>query len=120
MIKKEKLGEELQNFLNLAEEQGWVCTLYEQDNGFVDITLSCCSPCGQDFNICLVLNKDAEYDEISGAISEYYDNFDVSYETYLWLDEWGHGKNGAPYDMRDLYNDMEACEDKIYELYQKY
>ena len=32
--------------------------------------------------------------------------------------EDGHGKNGAPYDMKDLYGDMEACQDMIYELYQ--
>ena len=30
------------------------------------------------------------------ALKMLYDNFDVDYETYLWLDNDGHGKNGAP------------------------
>ena len=42
----------------------------------------------------------------------------MCYETYLWLDSDGHGKNGAPYDMKDLYEDMEACREIIYELYE--
>ena len=44
------------------------------------------------------------------------ENFDVSYETYLWLDSSGHGTNGAPYDMKDLYEDMEWVSDTIQEL----
>ncbi len=37
-------------------------------------------------------------------------------EAYLWLDSDGHGINGAPYDMKDLYEDFEACESAIYDL----
>lgn len=33
--------------------------------------------------------------------------FDISEEAYLWLDSSGHGTNGAPYDMRDVYEDFE-------------
>lgn len=50
-------------------------------------------------------------------IYDYYDNFDVSYETYLWLDSDGHGVNGAPYDMKDIYEDMAWCQNKIYDIY---
>ena len=35
------------------------------------------------------------------------DNYDVSYETYIWLDNEGHGTNGAPYDMLECYKDSE-------------
>lgn len=72
------------------------------------------SPAGQDFGF--EVEADSLY-ELAEAIYEYYKNYDVSYETYLWLDEWGHGKNGAPYDMKDLYEDMEVCEDMVLELY---
>ena len=48
----------------------------------------------------------------------YYNDFDVSYEAYLWLDNTGHGTNGAPHDMKAVYEDMEECEGFIYELYQ--
>ena len=47
-----------------------------------------------------------------------YDNYDCSYEAYLWLDNTGHGTNGAPYDMKDVYEDMEACEKMIFELWE--
>lgn len=45
-----------------------------------------------------------------------HENFDVSEETYTCLDHSGHGINGAPYDMRDVYNDMEECQDEIEKL----
>ena len=35
----------------------------------------------------------------------------------MWLDIDGHGKNGAPYDMRDVYDDMEAVNDMLWDLY---
>lgn len=35
----------------------------------------------------------------------------------MWLDSDGHGINGAPYDMKDVYEDMEACQNMILELY---
>ena len=55
-------------------------------------------------------------EEFSEQLQERYNNFDCSEETYLWLDNTGHGTNGAPYDMKDLYEDMEACEEMLREL----
>lgn len=49
-------------------------------------------------------------------LENYYDNFDVSKETYLCLDNSGHGKIGTLYDMLDVYKNMEECKDKINEL----
>lgn len=71
------------------------------------------SPEGQDCNIDL---NAATYDELVKQLQNWCECFDVSYETYLWLDEWGHGINGAPYDMRDLYNDMEWFLNEAYKL----
>ena len=50
-------------------------------------------------------------------IITYYENFDVSEEAYYWLDDSGHGKNGAPYDMKDVYEDMEECKEFIYDAF---
>ena len=36
----------------------------------------------------------------------------------LDLDNTGHGLNGAPYDMKDVYEDMEACKKMVYELWK--
>lgn len=40
-------------------------------------------------------------------------DYDVSYETYLWLDNTGHGKNGAPYELEDVLEDIKDCEQYI-------
>lgn len=74
------------------------------------------SPAGQDFGFIV---EGEDVDDLLDCINIEYVNFDVSRETYKWLDSEGHGTNGAPYDMRDLYNDMEACRDMILELYEK-
>jgi len=46
-----------------------------------------------------------------------YDNYDADYETSLWIGEDGHGKNGAPYHIKDIVEDMEAAEKYILDLY---
>lgn len=73
------------------------------------------SPAGQDFWFTVYAN---DIDELAEKVLDYYENFDVSEEAYLWLDHSGHGKNGAPYDMKDVYEDMKACEDYIDEVYE--
>ena len=62
-------------------------------------------------------DEDIFYDNVADAIYEYWEGFDVSYETYIWLDETGHGMNGAPENMKDLYEDMEACETMVHDLW---
>lgn len=95
------------------------------DKEYVEFTFSKYSPFGQDFSfdITTQINEDDEPEDVLdtfiGNLDDFYESYDVSYETYLWLDEWGHGKNGAPYDMRDLYNDFKACENYIEELLDK-
>ena len=77
------------------------------------VSFSTYSPCGQDFYM------EFDYDnlqELPSKLYDYYQSYDPSYEASLWLDEWGHGKNGAPYDLGDLYDDMKWCEAQIKEL----
>lgn len=72
------------------------------------------SPAGQDF--CMSIKADSIEDLID-KLYERHNDYDPSEEAYLWLDDSGHGKNGAPYDMKDVYEDMEACQEMILELY---
>ena len=106
--------QELEKIIDVAENLGW-CVREEEDNR---LNLSQFSSAGQDFNINIESGNDAK--TFIQNLIEYAENFDVSYETYLWLDEWGHGGYGAPYDMKDVYEDMEEClkitEDLIDEL----
>ena len=106
----------------IAERNGWQADCYYVNNETeVCFSFEKYSPAGQDFYFSVsVPNEDDEdifYNNVADAIYEYWEDFDVSYETYIWLDETGHGRNGAPYDMKDLYEDMQACEDMTHDLW---
>lgn len=83
----------------------------EIDEQFV--TFYKASSWGQDFSF--TIDHENDIDILIYNINEYYLDFDVSHETYLWLDKDGHGKNGAPYEMIDVYKDMVECEEFIKE-----
>ena len=100
----------INKMIEIAQENEWIVTVDERD-----YTFSKFSPAGQDFNI--EVSGDTAQEIIEG-VKEYYDNFDCSFEAYLWLDSEGHGTNGAPYDMKDVYEDMEACAEMINELWE--
>lgn len=96
-------------FTNIAEEHGF--TVEVDDN---EIYLNIFSPAGQDscheFSICETYDK-TEYD-----FSVMVDAFDPDAEALLWVDSDGHGKNGAPYRLRDVLEDMEWVKDKLDKL----
>jgi hypothetical protein len=95
--------------IEVAEKFGW--SVHVDGNEF---TFSKYSPQGQDFNMTIEANNS---EEIVDKIEERCDSFDCSEETYLWLDNTGHGTNGSPYDMKDLYEDMESCLEMMQELH---
>lgn len=105
---------EIEELIKIAESDSWTVTEEEYTNG-KGLLFSRRSPAGQDFSISTGPFESAE--ELLEHIKEYHDNFDVDYETYIWLNSDGHGKNGAPYRMRDVLEDMEACEKMIYDLF---
>ncbi len=88
-------------------------TIYEDDDGY---DFRKYSSAGQDFGF--YIHKEDTLDEFAKAVLHYYDGYDPSEEASYWLGPDGHGKNGAPYDMIDVYNDMVECKDYIYELYE--
>lgn len=99
----------------IAEELDWTVSWDKNRDGTKFVMFSRYSSAGQDFNC------EVDYENLGGIwekVFEYYQNFDVSYEASLWLDELGHGKNGAPYEMIDVYNDMKECEEELCKLYQ--
>lgn len=104
-----KLGKKLTKAIEAA---GF--SIYHDDGNVYDFGKY--SSAGQDFHFCI--DTDEDLGNFLMNILEYYNGFDVSEEAYLWLDDTGHGRNGAPYDMRDVYEDMEECQEFIYELYE--
>ena len=57
--------------------------------------------------------KGNDTDSLLQEIEEYYEGFDLDYEACLWID-----KNGAPYRIKDIVNDMEQAEAMIEKLYE--
>ncbi|WP_149554549.1 hypothetical protein [Treponema pectinovorum] len=67
------------------------------------------SPAGQDCNFTLEMQKD-DPTSVLKALDDLYENYDPDKETMLWVGEDGHGKNGAPYHLSDVLNDMKAVQ----------
>ena len=101
----------LDRVIEIAESLDWNVHEYE-----TDITFQKYSSAGQDFNI--TVNKYTDYQDFCTDLYEQYMSYDPSSEAYLWLDSDGHGKNGAPYEMDDVYNDCVECEEMIGELWR--
>lgn len=57
--------------------------------------------------------RDNDFESLVADMEEYYEGFDVDSEAYLWLDSNEHGKNGAPYRMKDVVEDTEEAEKMI-------
>ena len=87
----------------------------EQEKNIVVFEFSKYTPAGQDFSFSATI-KDNSLDSLVADMDEYYEAFDVDSEAYLWLDDNGHGKNGAPYRMKDVLEDMEVAEKYIESL----
>lgn len=105
------MNKKIKKAFERIENKGWTVT-QECDNVY---DFGKYSPAGQDFHISIDTENDV--DLFKSNVYERYSNFDVSEETYLWLDNFGHGTNGAPYDMKDVYEDMEACQEMILEIH---
>jgi len=93
------------NAVEIAEEYGW--SLMIEDLCF---SFNKFSPAGQDFHVEVYA---ATLNELAAELYKWYLGFDASEETYYWLDTTGHGKNGAPHDMKDAYEDMEWCGNEV-------
>lgn len=122
MEKKNEVVVLMEKIEEVAESLGWTFDFEKVSHAdYVTVQFRTYTELGQDFGFVLVFDDEASFtlDNVLSKTEHYYENFDCSYETYLWLDDEGHGKNGAPYDMIDVYKDMEDGKDKIKELYQE-
>lgn len=96
-----------------AEEAGWNVTIGKRDDGGYDIDFQMYTDFGQDRNESFYVQK---LEDIKSEVYDRYQNFDPSEEAALWIDESGHGKNGAPHDMEDVLNDMKDVEQALENL----
>ena len=116
MIKK--IERIIAKVIDRAEKDGWTVNYeVDEDTLTTNFDFSKYTPAGQDFSFSVDMIG-ASLSQLVTSIISYYNDFDVDEQTYIWLDEFGHGKNGAPYRMRDVLEDMEAAENMIWELSQ--
>lgn len=109
----------IEKMLDKIKELGWDVRVDGNS-----ITVGKYSPAGMDYSFDVDITDFEKEDSILTvaelfveAIHSMVDDFDPSYEAYLWLDNTGHGRNGAPYNMGDLYEDMEAIQEMLDDLW---
>lgn len=105
MLARDKLIERI-------EELGWTVTIEDEERDLY--LIGCCSPASQDFSVCIEIKDDLS--KFSDNLYNYWGSYDVNYESSLWLKD-GHGINGAPYEMIEVYNDFKWCKDELYNLW---
>ena len=105
MLVRDKLIERIEGF-------GWTVTIEDEERDLYLIGRQ--SPAGQDFSVCIEIKDDLS--NFSDNLYDYWESYDVSYESSLWLKN-GHGINGAPYEMIEVYNDFKWCKEELYELW---
>jgi hypothetical protein len=108
-----------QKITEIAEILGWSVDFSESQNGKTDVNFAKYTSYGQDFNFSVELEDD-DMEAFIDNIHEYYENFDVDEEAYIWIGSDGHGKNGAPYHIADIVKDMEEAEVMIADLYEAF
>lgn len=95
---------------DVAEELGWSYQDWAEE-----IVLSRYTSFGQDYSFELDSTED-----LLEQIFDIWQNFDPCTQTMLWLDNLGHGKNGAPYYMGDVLKDMEEIDSELEKLYKTF
>ena len=108
-----------QKITEIAKILGWSVDSPEPQNGKTDVNFAKYTSYGQDFNFSVELEDD-DMEAFIDNIHEYYENFDVDEEAYIWIGSDGHGKNGAPYHIADIVKDMEEAEVMMADLYEAF
>ena len=108
-----------QKITEIAEMLGWSVDFSKPQNGKTDVNFAKYTSYGQDFNFSVELEGD-DMEGFIDNIHDYYENFDVDAEAYIWIGSDGHGKNGAPYHIADIVKDMEEAETMMADLYEAF
>lgn len=106
--------------------EGWNVSLYSQHRNFpyeskeIVAEFESRTAAGQDLCVCAVFDdendNEANMQSLVKELHDYWEDFDVDEETYLWIGEDGHGKNGAPYHIKDILEDMTKAKQMIKEM----
>ena len=107
----------IEQIIAIAEQLGWQVKTDTDKPDIVVFDFQQYTPHGQDFSFSVEM-KGNDTDSLLQEVETYYEDFDPDYEAYLWIGTDGHGKNGAPYRIKDIVSDMEQAAAMIEKLYE--
>lgn len=111
-LRRKRIEKFVNRITAIAEDDGWSVHNHSENYDKVDLYLSKYSNAGQDFGFYIECET-GDADEFINAVEGYYNSYDPCEEAAIWLGPDGHGKNGAPYDLKDLIEDMEDCKNNV-------
>lgn len=114
------MGKLKQYIREVVANTTWSVSFSKNKKGDLYVCFQIYTPTGRDLCIELDLRNNDSNDAVREKLKEYYESYDVSYETYIWLDKFGHGQNGAPYELEDVLNDTKKAEELILNLYEAF
>ena len=101
---------------NIAELCGWKVSIDNVDFEFEQMIGT------KDF-VFSIQCEERKLQSFVIQLEKYLKNFDVDYETSLWIGKDGHGVNGAPYHIKDILEEMYLAKEQIaillYEIKRK-
>lgn len=108
-LRRKRIEKFVNHITAIAEDDGWSVHNHSENYDKVDLYLSKYSNADQDFGF-YVECETGDADEFINAVEGYYNSYDPYEEAALWIGPDGHGKNGAPDNLKDLIADMEECK----------
>lgn len=106
--------EQIRKVTDIAQEKGWSISVEDENKTSIQFEFQRYTKYGQDFNFNADMQNE-DIDTLIAGMKRYYEDFDPDYEAYLWIGDDGHGRNGAPYHIKDIVSDMEEAEEQIYD-----
>ena len=101
---------------NVAELCGWKVSI---DNGNFEFE----QMIGTNDFVFSIQCEERKLQSFVIQLEKYLKNFDVAYETSVWIGKDGHGVNGAPYHIKDILEEMYLAKEQIaillYEIKRK-
>lgn len=104
-------NKELENFLEKADELGWLYIFNKEESGRTYVDIGIYSPLGEDFNMTVNFSEENPIDTFMSNLKEYYLNFDPEDHAAMWIKDLG--KNGTPDSIRDLIDDANTIKKMI-------
>lgn len=111
-LRRKRIEEFVNRVTAIAEDDDWSVHNHSENYDKVDLYLSKYSNADQDFGFYIECET-GDANELINVVENYYDNYDPYEEAAIWLGPDGHGKNGAPDDLKDLIGDMEECKSNV-------